>query len=107
MIKKRQAMTLIEMVICLAIIGICLVALVRVSGNVPLFAMRQGEDALLVEKVEALIIDFEAAPPAEKSGFLAGPWHYRTFMEGHHYVLEVWHEENGERHEFLLREGPL
>lgn len=107
MIKKRPAMTLIEMVICLAIIGICLVALVRVSGNVPFFAVRQGEDALLVEKVEALIVDLEAATPKETSGTLTGPWQYRSFMEGNHYVLEVWHEGNSERHKFLMREGPL
>lgn len=107
MAKKRCAMTLMEMVICLAIIAVCLVALVRVSGNVPLFSMRQGEDALLVKKTEALIVTLEAAPPEEASGRLAGPWHYRTFIEGEHYVLEVWHEGNGEQHEFLLRKGPL
>lgn len=96
-----------EMVICLAIISICLVALVRVSGNVPLFITRQGEDAIMVERVESLITSLEAQPPKEKNGTLSGPWRYRTYIEGTYYVLEVWHEGNGERHEFLIREGPL
>lgn len=107
MIRKRQAMTLIEMVICLAIIALCMIALVRVGSNVTLFSVRQSEEAVLMERVENLIVTLENRPPEKTSGILEGAWRYRTYMTSQHYVLEVWRQKDGERHAFLLREGPL
>ena len=100
---RRRAMTLIEMVVCLAIIALCLVALVRGVGGLGLLSAR---DAALVPQVEALLAELEAAPPEERSGYLEGGWRYETVLQNDVYVLRVTHERWHETHVFLVREGP-
>lgn len=105
--KQRRGMTLIEMVICLAIIAICLLALVKGYSNLTLLSQREAEDAVLVSQIEHLICELEAVTPKDTQGVLKGPWHYRTHDEDSGYSLEVWHEKTHERYVFMLREGPL
>lgn len=99
-------MTLLEMLVCLAIIALCLVALVRGVGSMGLLAARDADDAALVPQVEALLAELEAAPAAEKTGRLEGGWCYETVREDDAYVLYVTHERWQERHAFLVREEP-
>lgn len=103
---KRQAMTLIEMVVCLAIVALCLVALVRGVGSLGLLSARDADDSMLVPQVEALLVELEAAPPQEKSGSLEGDWRYETELRDGVYLLHVTHERWQETHTFLVREGP-
>ena len=99
---RRRAMTLIEMVVCLAIIALCLVALVRGVGGLGLLSARDA----LVPQVEALLAELEAAPPEERSGHLEGGWRYETVLQNDVYVLRVTHERWHETYVFLVREGP-
>lgn len=103
---RRRAMTLIEMVVCLAIIALCLVALVRGVGGLGFLSARDADDAALVPQVEALLAELEAAPPEERSGYLEGGWRYETVLQNDVYVLRVTHERWHETHVFLVREGP-
>lgn len=104
---KWPAMTLMEMLVCLVIVALCLVALVRGSGDLSLLAARDESDAALVPQVEALLYALEAAPPAAKSGSLEGGWRYETAFDGETYVLHVTHETWQETHDFIIREGPV
>ena len=57
-------------------------------------------------QVEALLAEWEAAPPEERSGHLEGGWRYETVLQNDVYVLRVTHERWHETHVFLVREGP-
>lgn len=104
MMRQRRAMTLIEMVVCLAIAALCLTALVRGVGGLSLLDARDAEDAALVPAVEELLSELEGAPPQVRSGTLTDGWHYETRIEGDAYVLRVSHERWDEQHDFLIRE---
>lgn len=104
---RRSAMTFIEMLVCLAIIALCLVALVRGIGGLSLLAARDSDDAALVPQVEALLTKLESAPPEVTSGHLEGGWRYETWLQEDAYVLYVCHEIWQEEHIFLVREGPV
>lgn len=104
MMRQRRAMTLIEMVVCLAIVALCLVALARGIGGLSLLDARDAEDAALVPAVEELLSELEGAPPQVRSGSLTDGWRYETRIEGDAYVLRVSHERWDEQHDFLIRE---
>lgn len=104
---KRRAMTLIEMVVCLAIVAICLVALVRGIGGLSLLASRDADDTTLLPQVETLLTELEAAPPEEIAGSLAGGWRYETELNANDYILHVIHDTWQEQHDVLIRKGPL
>ena len=97
-------MTLLEMVVCLAVVALCLVALVRSAGNLSLLAARDADDATLLAQVETLITELEAVPPKLENGAMEDGWRYETALNDGAYVLYVWHEDWQERHAFLLRE---
>ena len=59
---RRSAMTLIEMIVCLAIVAICFAALVRGIGSMGLLAAQEEEDAALVAAIETRLSALEAAP---------------------------------------------
>lgn len=107
MMKQQRAMTLIEMVVCLAIIALCMLALVRGIGGLSLLEMRDAEDAALVPAVEALLSELEGEAPKSVSGRLADGWQYETVLAEDVYVLRITHEQWGETHDILIREGPV
>lgn len=104
---KRSGMTLIEMVVCLAIVGICLVALVRGVGSLSFLAARDHDDAVLLPQVEHLLATLEHAPSQEMSGTLEGGWRYETEIRDDAYILHVVHDTWSEQHDVLIREGPV
>ena len=104
---RRSAMTLIEMIVCLAIVAICFAALVRGIGSMGLLAAQEEEDAALVAAIETRLGALEAAPPEARSGRLTGGWYYETQFADGVYILHVYHVKRGEAHDFLIREGPL
>lgn len=104
--RRKRAMTLLEMLVCLAIIAVCFVAMTRGIAGLGLFEQQEAEDAALVASVETLLSALEGAPPEAQRGSLDGGWRYETRHEGEAYVLHVYHPERDEAHDFLVREGP-
>lgn len=102
---KRQAMTLLETLVALAIVALCFVAMVRGIAALGLLDAREAEDAALVAAVEGLITELESSAPSERTGTLTDGWQYATQL-GEQYSLCLWHERWGTRYELLLREGP-
>lgn len=101
--KKRQAMTFIEMIICLTILSITLVALVKGYSNYVQLSAQEMTDEALVAKTEALLLELEGAPPQAKSGVLLEDWHYTTYLEETQYALKVWNEQQEKTYEFLIQ----
>lgn len=102
---KRQAMTLLETLVALAIVALCFIAMVKGIAALGMLDARDAQDADLVPAVEALITELESSAPCERAGDLTGGWRYATQL-GDHYSLSLWHEQWGTQYEILLREGP-
>lgn len=101
-----RAMTLVELVICMAILALCLVAMVRGLGHWQTMERRGDNDSALTSAIEAKLIALEDAEPQEESGTLIDGWRYAARIEDGRYVLEVREEGRETTYDFLIREEP-
>ena len=103
--KQQKAMTLIEMLVCLLILAVTIVAMVKGYSSYVQLRTQNIEEEALIEEAERLILQLEGELPAVKSDVLMGKWHYTTSWDGNHYMLELWNEEQDKTYDFLLKEA--
>ena len=103
--KQRPGMTFIEMIICLTILAVTVVALVKGVGNYVQLSARGTEDEVLVARTEALLMELEGKTPEVQSGVLIDEWHYTTHLEGEYYTLEVWNTSQEKTYDFIIQEA--
>ena len=102
--KRRQGMTLIEMIICLTILAVTMVALVKGYSNYVQLTAQGRQEERLVAETEALLMRLEGEAPKAQDGVLMDDWHYTTHWDGHYYSLELWNEAKKKTYELLIRE---
>lgn len=95
-------LTLIEMVICLAVVAVLLTAAIRAYGLLAALERRVDADDALLPQTQALIAELEAAPPQESTGALDAGWRYETRLEDGHYILSVHRADGSARYTYLL-----
>ena len=101
--KQRPGMTFIEMIICLTILAVTVVALVKGVGNYVQLSARGEEEELLVAQTEALLMELEGKPPRVQSGILIDEWHYTTHLDDTYYTLEVWNTSQEKTYDFIIQ----
>ena len=104
--KQQPGMTLIEMIVCLAILAICMTAVVRSFGNFALLSAKDAEEEELTARTEQVLLELETEPFQETTGLLVGKWHYTTYENDGCYTLKVWHETQEKTYDFIIRGKP-
>ena len=103
--KQRPGMTFIEMIICLTILAVSIVALVKGYGNYVQLSARGAEEERLVAQTEALLMELEGKPPKVQSGVFFDGWHYTTHLDDAYYTLEVWNTSQEKHYDLIIQEA--
>lgn len=105
--KTMRAMTFIELVVCMALISICLVMVVLCFHDMGKLKAQVERQASLEQEVASLVLSLEATSPKEEEGALSQGWHYKTVIQDENYYVEIQEEDGKTRYRLLLRRGPL